>query len=106
MKKSLKQFIFEEMKRKGYVLDKELAKFQGKEPNFYQASVYAGEYRKLEHAKEHFKVFEDDPNTILHHVGRKYLIRDSSKAEGTGWWTIPKIYFDYLKEKGIKTICI
>ena len=98
MKKSLKQFIFEEMKNKGYVLDKELASFCGKEPNFYTASVYAKEWRNLESAKGYFdgKIKND---TSISKFGRRYVIKIDKDYRG-----IPKIYFEYLKERGVKII--
>ena len=99
MKKSLKQFIFEKMKEEGYVSDKELAKFCGKEPNFYTASVYAKEWRNLESAKEYFDG-KIDSHTTISKFGRKYVIKIDKDYRG-----IPKIYFEYLKEKGIKIIC-
>jgi len=101
MKKSLKKFIWEEMANKGWISDSELSKFCGGEPNFYTASQYSREYTKLNSAKSAFKDWEDDPKTVIHKSIRKYLIQ---REEGNQWTVIPKVYYNFLKKKGVKCI--
>ena len=93
------------MKENGYVLDRELAEFQGKEPNFYQASFYKGEYMKLKSAKDSFDSCEDviinSYRPSYKHAKTTYTLRHKGMEENQ-WYVIPKIYFEYLKNKGIK----
>jgi hypothetical protein len=110
MKKTLKQFIFETMKEKGWVSDRELAKFCGdKEPSFSQAAIYQDEYSRLQNCKSQFEEYEDHPDTFIHkyknngkyfktyfNLGNKTLLGENR------FWKIPKNYYEYLKEKGIK----
>jgi len=60
------------MDKDGYVLDYELAKIYGKEPNFCTAEIYKRQWSKLNADKEYFadkKIIEKE-----HHKG-KYLVR-------------------------------
>ena len=100
---SLKQFVFERMNNQGYIPDGELAKFCGGEPNFCTASGYSREYTKLKEAKRYFAELEKSPTVIISKGHRKYLIRDS-KWDNLYWNAIPKIYFQYLKKKGVKIV--
>ena len=96
---NLKQFVFQKLKDKGCVLDSELAKFCKGEPNFYTTSQYTREYYKLANAKSYFADFENDPKTVITKGHRRYLIQ---REAGNKWQVIPKIYFEHLKNKGIK----
>ena len=96
--KTLKQFVFSEMKKKDYVLDQEVHIFLDKEDvNYYTVEQYKKDYKRLEWAKEYFK---DIKNPMLQKTYRKYLIRDNSWEAGQ-YKIIPKIYYDYL----IKKLC-
>ena len=103
MKKTLKQFIFNEMDKKGYVLDQELADFCGKEPNFYTAEQYKQEWQRLQWCLTSHNFHEDD-TTEIHKGYRCYLVRNKEikDIDENRWLKIPKIYFDYLKNKGRK----
>jgi hypothetical protein len=94
--KNLKQFIFKKMEEQGYILDQELYKFCGREPNFSTAEIYKREYLNFKNAKEYFKDFK---NPILSHYKKRYSIGHKGINE---WWKIPKSYFLYLKSQGIK----
>jgi cyanate lyase len=108
-KQSLKQFIWQEMEKKGYVSDSEVCKFLGKEPNFCTKAIYAQEYEALNYAKNYFKKYEEDKNTYIqsykpNHKGAKTrftLFNDKLIGEGRGYKII-KAYYEYLKEKEIK----
>lgn len=99
-KKTLKKFIFEEMEKKGYVLDQEVYKFLGREPDYYTVSVYKTEFENLRRYTEHFK---DLPNKVISKGNRKYLLRNSM-SEGLGWYKIPKVYYKYLKENNLADV--
>ena len=92
--KSLKKFIWEEMSKKGYVLDCELAKFLRREPNYGVAEEYKREYLKYNHDKEFFGE-KINKNTKLEHFGRRYQISINGENE---WYRISKIYYKELEE--------
>lgn len=93
---TLKQFIFKQMEKNGYVLDVEVARFTKKEFSFNTVEEYKREYKSLEWAKEQYK---DLKNPELKHSGRRYLIRDKNWEDNL-YQVIPKSY--YLKRKNEK----
>lgn len=105
MKKSLKKFIWEEMEKKGYVLDWELAKFCGKEVNYYTAEVYKREYNLLNQWINN-NAYHNDPTSEIHKGRRMYLVRNEEikKIDENRWMKIPKIYFEYLKNNGVRIV--
>ena len=111
-KQTLKQFIFKKMAEQGYVLDKELGRFcrdnnwdEEKDIPFYRAEVYKREYQLLENAKDKFDDCEDvkieSYRNSYKGAKTRYNLRHKGMAENQ-WWKIPKIYFEYLKENGVK----
>ena len=98
---TLKQFIFTKKIKGEPITDQIIYKFLGKEPNFYTVEQYKREWEKLVSAKQDFKKFESDKSSIIYHSGRKYLLRNRM-SESLAWHQIPKIYFEYLREKGVE----
>jgi adenylate kinase family enzyme len=118
MNKSLKQFIFEKMANDGYVMDKELAKFCGGEPDFSLAENYKEQYRRierekrnLENYKERFEEYEKHPDTLIEkykngsYKGAKtrFTLGNKTLLGENKFWKISKNYYEYLKENGIKS---
>ena len=104
MKKSLKQFIFKEMKIKGYVLDQEVFNFLGKEPNFSTVELYKDEYRRFEFLKKRFEEFVKDPTAEIEKCGRWHSLTSAEMKKEHRIYKIPKTYFEYLKKLGVKVI--
>lgn len=114
MKQTLKQFIFQKMSE-GYVLDKDIANFIKKTKGekyykehdipFYQAETYKREYRLLENAKKQFDDCEEKEISSYRNSYKgaktKYHLHYKGMSENQ-MWKIPKIYFEYLKNKGVK----
>jgi len=100
---SIKKFVFNALDKGIYLTDSDIAKLYKGEPNWYTVEQYKLEWQKLHNAKEKFAELETNPNTIIYKSGRKYLIRNKM-WENMSWYVIPKIYFNYLKEKGITEI--
>lgn len=112
--KTLKQFIFQKM-AEGYMTDKDLSEFikSTKGEEYYkehdlpycQAEVYKREYQALENAKNEFDDCEDIVISSYRNSYKgaktRYNLRHKGMVENQ-WWKIPKIYFEHLKEKGVK----
>ena len=103
--KNLKQFIFKELEEKGYVTDQATFNFLGKEPNFYTVQQYTDQWHSFNRAKKHWGEPTED---VVIHRGHRYCIISAMEyvynnniSEG---YKIPRIYFEYLKEKGVKEI--
>ena len=92
-----------QMKENGYVLDRELAEFQGKEPSYYQAEVYKRDWETLQMCISANNYQDDDTSELWHPKGR-YFVRNYTlkKINEYRWQKIPKVYFEYLKNKGVK----
>lgn len=110
MKKTLKQFIYKEMEKGNYITDLQLAKFCGHEPNYYQAELYKQEYKRLQSAKDFFKEYEEHKDTTLHKYKNsykwaktRYYLENKTLLGENRSYKIPKIYYEYLTKKGIKT---
>jgi len=98
---NLKEFIFTKKIKGERITDQDVYVFLGKEPNYYTVEQYKREWEKLVNAKQDFKMFENNKNTIIYHSYRKYLLKNRM-SESLAWHQIPKIYFEYLKEKGVE----
>lgn len=107
-KQSLKKWIWERLENGQSITDSDVAKFLGKEPNFYTVSVYSEEYRRLENAKEYFKQYETHSDTVITNyksswTSKHYLQNETLIGENKSY-RISKNYYDYLKAKGVKTL--
>lgn len=98
---TLKQFVFNEMDKKGYILDQELAKFCKGEPNFYTAEQYKEDWKRLNNCLSVHN-FHQDNTTEIHKGYKCYLVRNKEikEIDENRWLKIPKIYFNYLKNIG------
>lgn len=50
-KKNLRKFVFEQMKKKGYVTDGEIVEYLGELPNFGTVETYKTAYKKEQYLK-------------------------------------------------------
>ena len=104
MGKTLKQFVFEKLEENGCVLDQDVYNFLGREPNFYTIQQYKGEFYSFHYAKKYFENFEEDKTTKIGKGNRMYYITNEEMEKDNRIIKIPKIYYNYLKDKGVKTI--
>lgn len=108
MKKSIKQQIWDKLDKDGFCTDSELYKIYGKEPNFDTAEIYKAEYYVLKNAKERFAELIKNPEVRImfykpnYKGGRPRCSLSAGDYRENRWWKIPKGYFEYLKEIGIK----
>lgn len=104
-KETLKQFIFKLLSEKGYVLDRDLAKFCNGEPNYDTVEIYKREWQNINWYLENTN-YHNDPTAEIHKGYRRYVVRNEEikKIAENRWQPIPKVYFDYLKKKGVKLI--
>lgn len=99
------------MEEKNFVLDAEVCRFLGdnnypeeKDIPFCQVEVYKSEYRSLESQKEAFDNLENKEihsyRNSYRNAKTKYLLKYKGLEEHQ-YQPITKVYFLYLKEKGI-----
>lgn len=106
---NLKQFIFDRLEKGHYITDTDLAKFCKGEPNFYQAETYKQEFARLQKAKNDLAEYETHPYTKIHkyrpnrkHAKTLFALKNEILIGVGRMYKIPKVYFDYLKNKGLK----
>jgi len=68
--------------------------------NLCTVEDYKDEWRRFNHAKERFDDVEDK---IIQSYRRNYMLKYKGMGEHE-WYKIPKIYFNYLKDKGVKDL--
>ena len=93
--KNIKQLIWQKLNEQGYILDQDIAKIYGKEPNFCVAESYKQQWRKFQNDKSRF----DDENIIEKTKGnRKYLIRTEGMPEHS-FYKVGKEFWETIKIK-------
>ena len=109
--KTLKQFIFSKLEAGEYILDKDVANFLGKEPNFCTAEEYKREWHSLNSYKERFEDFIKDKTAFIVKYKRdnKYakdvcFLSNAEMDKDNQSWKITKAYYEYLVKQGIKEL--
>jgi len=109
--KTLKQFIFKKLDAGEYILDKDVANFLGKEPNFYTAEEYKREWHSLNSYKERFEDFIKDKTAFISkyknsykYAKTKYFLSNADMDKDNQSWKITKAYYEYLIKQGIKEL--
>jgi hypothetical protein len=92
---TLKQFIFKKMDVDGYVLDYEVAKFLGREPNYRTVENYKKNWRRLKNDKTRFA---DEEIIEKIHFNRGYYIR----LKGMDKHSLYKVGKDFYSSINIK----
>ncbi len=98
-KTTLKSFIWDELDKKGYVLDRDIAKFRDK-VNWGTVEEYKRRHNTLNREIYDYGELEDDINTMIERKG--YLLTNEKILGKDKAIKISKDYFDYLKERGVK----
>ena len=111
MKKTIKQFIFEEMAKGKYITDQELANFlrannwnEKRDIPFSAAETYKREYKMLEFQKSEFDGKKQKKISSYKNSYKNAKTKYFLEYEGIGdnrQQPITKAYFNYLKEKGV-----
>jgi hypothetical protein len=92
---TLKQFVWQELEKKGYVLDQEIVRFTGRTDSLASAETYKTSYFSLKQYKAFFEPKLKGKKYTIEKVGRFYRLNIEEKV----FYKITKDFKDFLCQK-------
>lgn len=89
---NLKQFVWQELDKNGYVLDQDIFRFAKKDNCLCAAATYKSAWHSFNHLKDTFKKRIENEKWEVSKVNRQYWLEFKSCC-----FMINKDYADYLK---------